>query len=226
MGYLPYDNPTPVARHRNDSRNGTRPTRIRVENGGTNLGAITTAAITAPTPTPIPTSSPTVAAAPAIVVPTAMPTSGPIVVGGSPTSALPNYPGTTTGFAVPSTPTDTAPRSFTPPSSPTISTTPTPGTAPSLPDVAAAAAPFFAPISPVAGAAAAFIPAVANAASSGVTVPVRFDDDSDAEIYNADGTPVTPKAKTATFLETIKALPPAAKLGGAVVLYLLFSRRR
>lgn len=92
----------------------------------------------------------------------------------------------------------------------------------------------------MAGAAAALIPAFANAANQPDTTQIRFTGDDaslspldalmpDAtggpEVYNADGTPVTKAAKAATFVDKLKALPPAAKVGGAVALYLLFGRR-
>lgn len=85
---------------------------------------------------------------------------------------------------------------------------------------------------PAAGAAAAIAPAFSQAyASSGDSTQVRFDtsdsgsDLSLPEVYNADGTPVTTSAKAATLADKIKALPTAAKLGGVVALYVLFSRR-
>ena len=45
------------------------------------------------------------------------------------------------------------------------------------------------------------------------------------EVYNEDGTPVTTSAKAATIADKIKALPAPAKVGGAVLLYLLLARR-
>lgn len=61
---------------------------------------------------------------------------------------------------------------------------------------------------------------------------IRFDDASflpsftemteGPELYNADGTPVTPKARVMSIADTIANLPTPAKIGGAVLLYLVF----
>jgi hypothetical protein len=134
--------------------------------------------------------------------------------------------------------------------SPAVAPTPTPTYAPPPPsstpynepvqpppnvvDTAAGAAQAAAPIitaaaGPAAGAAAAMAPAFANAFNAPSTTKVQFDDSmpdlSLPAVFNPDGTPATPAAAATTLADKIKALPTAAKIGGAVLLYLFFSRR-
>lgn len=241
--------------------------RVRVDNGGTNLGAITTAAIQPLTPTTTPTTTVRVATAPTITVPSTTPTSGAppapppsptlppparayakgygVIMGSdgveythvngpmrgwstwkpglgdvlagsgfisenaAPSDVLAIWAAQNAGAVQPAAPMDTGGSA--------IDTS-----SPSVTDVAAAAAPIIAPISPIAAAAGALAPAIAQAVNADPSVDVRFTDD--AEVYNADGSPVTPSAKAATLTDKIKALPPAAKLGGAILLAVFFMR--
>lgn len=125
------------------------------------------------------------------------------------------------------TPATTAPTSpITAPTAPSVYTQPTlaPSSSPTpVTDTATAAAPIVGAISPTAGVATAMLPVLTQAANAEPTTPLRFDD---AEVYNADGSPVTKKAQTFSFLDSLKKLPPAAKIGGAVVLFLLLSGGR
>lgn len=182
-------------------------------------------------PSPAPSTFSPVSAAP---LPSA-PVSAPLIVRTlTPTSAT-TPP--TTAPAPPPPPPDT--------SNPFAPTPPAPSSPPSTPDTsgggggavdtaaqaAAAAAPFVGAIAgPAAGAMAAAAPAFSQAFNAPDTVPISFDT-SMPEVYNADGTPATPaaaaaKAKAApTLVDKFNALPPAAKIGAAVAVYLLFARR-
>lgn len=207
--------------------------RLRVDNGGTYLGSITT-----------------LLQSRGFNVPTATPTSAPTPVTSVPAGVLLNpapMPTTTAPRLSPApapTPTPVPGGVYSAPSGPTVFTPPPPAQTPfdspaPLPpiqqitdtgEIVKAAAPIVGAINPAAGAAAALFPAFTDAASQGPTTQVRFTDDltmpdAQPELYNADGTPITPAAKAATIVDKIKALPPAAKVGGAVALYLLFSRR-
>ena len=214
--------------------------KLRVDNGGTYLGAINPVlalinqrygtSIGVPTPTTAPAPIPVKSFLTPLISPTPTPT--PVPSSFSPVPAptpVPTYtptpappPPSSQPFDAPAPPPPT-----TYPSSESGSGASSGGAA-----AAAAAAPIVGAIDPAAGAAAALLPAFANAASAGPTSQIRFDsadafmpDASGPEVYNADGTPVTNAAKTATIVDKIKALPPAAKVGGAALLLMLFSRR-
>lgn len=185
--------------------------RVRVQNGGTTLGALwtipdqfkpaptttTTAPAPAPAPAPVYTAPAPLAPAPAPVTPTTY--SQPLAPAPSPVERIPQGSG---------------------------SGEPTAG------QIATAAAGVLAPVSPVAAAAAAVAPAVAQALQAPDTTAIRFTTADIApdgllpEVYDADGTPVTPKAKAASFVDTLKNLPTPAKVGGAVLLFVLFSGGR
>lgn len=113
------------------------------------------------------------------------------------------------------------PSAPTPPSGPMIETyapPPSSPSSPSSPDVPSSGAP--SPEAP-----GGLTP------PSGPSTSVRFTDGSSGgafipdapEVYNADGSPVTTTAKAATFADTLKNLPTAAKLGGVVLLFVLLN---
>jgi hypothetical protein len=212
-------------------------TKLRVDNGGTYLGAINpvlslinqrygTSFGVPTTPTATIPSNITKTAAGALISPTPVAPATIQIRTLSPTT--------------PPTPTPTpAPPPATPynePSAPPPATYPSDPTAPPAQQpsgggsAAAAAAPIIGAIDPAAGAAAALLPAFTDAFNQPDTSQIRFSnsdmpDMSLPEVYNADGTPATPAAKAATITDKVKALPPAAKIGGAVALFLLLGRR-
>lgn len=205
--------------------------KLRVDNGGTYLGSLYSfiqsryPGYTAPKTTTAPTMTTPTAGFTAPFVQTA-PAPVPTTVRLSPAP-----PPTPTPTPAP-TPSYTPPPPQPQPSDPLAPTPPSSSGGAGAGAIAQAAAPIVGAIDPAAGAAAALLPAFSAAAGAPDTSRIRFSDDSatmpDAtgpEVYNADGTPVTTSAKVATIAEKIKALPPAAKIGGAVVLYMLFSRR-
>jgi hypothetical protein len=211
--------------------------KLRVDNGGTYLGAINPVlnlinqrygtSIGVPTPTTAPAPIPVKSFLTPLISPTPVPT--PVPSSFSPTPAPTPVP----VYAPPPPPPAYTPAPPIPGNDP-FAAPPSQDTGAGA--VAAAAAPIIGAIDPAAGAAAALIPAFTNAAGGGPTSQIRFDS-SDAgggafmpdvtgpEVYNADGTPVTNAAKTATIIDKFKALPPAAKIGGAVALLALLSRR-
>ena len=108
-----------------------------------------------------------------------------------------------------------------PPSGPMIETyAPPPSSPSSSPDTPSSGGTSFSPETP-----SGLTP------PSGPSTSVRFTDGSsggafipdEPEVYNADGSPVTQTAKAASFADTLKNLPTAAKLGGAVLLFVLLS---
>lgn len=214
-------------------------TRIRIDNGGTYLRdalgdiySLIKTRLPGATIPAAPTSSSTTTAIKLLSTAPTLPKLASSFI--QPVTAAPTVP--LTSPAPVSAPTiQPAPSSFSPvPPPPDIQTTPQSGgsSGNGFGTAASAAAPIIGLIDPAAGAAAALAPAFANAVNQPETTQFRFSDDSammpdtsGPEIYNADGTPATTTAKVATFTEKIKALPPAAKLGGAALLFILFSRK-
>lgn len=198
-------------------------TKIRVAPQPANLGdflfnTIKNFGKTAPTaPAPAPTIKGTIAA-PLIIKSAPAPTPAPI-------------PSTRTFSPVSSAPTSPtpAPVTTTPSFSPATSPAPTPvasgatipGTAPESGGSTSGGAP------PSSSAPFYDAPQTIRFASDATPLPDATIPDASggAEIYNPDGTPVTPAAKVATMADKFKNLPTAAKIGGAFVIYLLLSRR-
>lgn len=206
--------------------NGKRPTakrRVRVQVSGTRLGDLTTSIQKLATQYGIPQPTSTTTAPTSTFSPTPAPTPVPLYI--APTAPAPAPAPTPAPTPAPA-PTYTAPTGAT-----TGQGTNESGAG--VPEVIAATAPILAPIAPAAAAAAAVAPAVAQAAQQEPMTQVRFtqsDSPFDAlllpEVYNEDGTAATPKAKAVSLVEQLKNLPTPAKIGAAVLLYLLFSGRK
>jgi hypothetical protein len=205
--------------------------RLRVDNGGTYLGDIySLLKARVPGYTPPPTTTTTTIPVKSSLTPLISPT--PVSPAPLPSSFSPApAPTPAPAYSPPPPPPPPASIPYDEPPPPPPVTYPSSGgggrsNGTGAGAVAAAAAPIVGAIDPAAGAAAALFPAFANAAGADPTTQIRFTNDplpdmSLPEVYNADGTPVTATAKAATVADKIKALPPAAKIGGAVALYLL-----
>jgi hypothetical protein len=215
--------------------------RLRVDNGGTYLGSLYTLIQSRYPSYTAPTSSGQTAATSLLTAAGTLPKVATSFI--QPTAAIPSPAPLPSGASSSFSPTQPAPSPlpipggvysaggvtrFDPSSPPPVLQ---PYTPPDPGSIAQAAAPIVGAIDPAVGAAAALIPAFQQAANAPDTTQVRFSNDpampdvSLPEVYNEDGTPVTPAAHVATFADKIKTLPAPAKIGGAVLLYLFLSRR-
>lgn len=166
--------------------------------------------------------------------PTTQPTISFRIPTGAPTPTTPTTPRTFSPVSPAPSPTPVAPLTTTP--APAITTgfspvSPAPGTP--TPIDSGALLPGFTPTETSSagvtgsGSASGGTPATYNTPTTirfDSSVPLTMPDASGGpEIYNEDGTPVTPAAQAAasTLSEKLKKLPTAAKIGGAVLAYLL-----